>query len=110
MRLIDADVLAEIFSDRMEKIAERYGVYSSESGILSGAYTLLQSQPTIEPDRKSVLIIKSKVLMKKEQLEAYRKMFMEQKNDGVVLLPNAFDAQYVPNDVDVRINAADWMI
>ena len=47
MRLINADSLAEIFADRMELIAERYGVDSSEAGILSGAYKLLESMPTI---------------------------------------------------------------
>ena len=52
MRLIDADVLAEIFIDRMEKVTERFGFNSSEAGILAGAYKLLQSQPTIEPDFK----------------------------------------------------------
>lgn len=50
MRLIDADVLAEIFIDRMEKVKERFGFNSSEAGILSGAYKLLQSQPTIESE------------------------------------------------------------
>ena len=50
MRLINADSLAEIFADRMELIVERYGVDSSEAGILSGAYKLLESMPTITPE------------------------------------------------------------
>ena len=50
MRLINADSLAEIFADRMEKVAERYGVDSSEAGILAGAYKLLESMPTITPE------------------------------------------------------------
>ena len=68
---------------------------------------VIQALPSAQPEQKSVLIIKSNVLLKKEQLEAYRKMFMEQKNDGVVLLPSMFEAQYIPDDVDVRIDAAD---
>ena len=51
MRLIDADALAEIFANRMELIAERYGIDSSEAGILSGAYKLLESMPTITTDQ-----------------------------------------------------------
>ena len=46
-RLIDADALAEIYADRMCKVSERYGLDSSEAGILSGAYKLLESMPTI---------------------------------------------------------------
>ena len=42
--LIDADYLMEKFSDRMEKVAERYGVDSPEAGILAGAMKLLQRQ------------------------------------------------------------------
>ena len=42
--LIDADYLMEKFSDRIEKVSERYGVYSSEAGILAGAMKLLQIQ------------------------------------------------------------------
>ena len=45
--LIDVDALIEIYSDRMEKVAERYGVFSSEAGILSGAMKLVYAQPII---------------------------------------------------------------
>ena len=40
-RLIDADRLMRIYEDRLEKVADRYGVDSSEAGILSGAMKLL---------------------------------------------------------------------
>ena len=40
-RLIDADRLMRVYEDRLEKVADRYGVYSSEAGILSGAMKLL---------------------------------------------------------------------
>ena len=40
-RLIDADRLLKIYENRMEKVADRYGHYSSEAGILSGAMKLL---------------------------------------------------------------------
>ena len=46
-RLVDADKLMAIFSDRLEKVAERYGIDSSEAGILSGAMKLLESQTAI---------------------------------------------------------------
>lgn len=52
MRLIDADALLELYADRLEKLEERYGVYSSECGVLAGAMKLLEIQPTIEPERK----------------------------------------------------------
>ena len=52
MRLIDADTLLELYSDRLEKLEERYGVYSGECGVLAGAMKLLEIQPTIEPERK----------------------------------------------------------
>ena len=40
-RLIDADRLMRVYEDRLEKVADRYGVDSSEAGILSGAMKLL---------------------------------------------------------------------
>ena len=46
-RLVDADKLMAIFSDRLERVAKRYGIDSSEAGILSGAMELLESQMTI---------------------------------------------------------------
>jgi len=46
-RLVDADKLMAIFSDRLERVAERYGIDSSEVGILSGAMKLLESQTAI---------------------------------------------------------------
>ena len=52
MRLIDADALMNTYAERLELIAERYGVYSSECGILNGAMKLLETQPTIE-ERKT---------------------------------------------------------
>ena len=39
--LIDADRLMRVYEDRLEKVADRYGVDSSEAGILSGAMKLL---------------------------------------------------------------------
>ena len=51
-RLIDADALLELYADRLEKLEERYGVHSSECGVLAGAMKLLEIQPTIEPERK----------------------------------------------------------
>lgn len=40
-RLIDADRLMRVYEDRLEKVIDRYGVDSSEAGILSGAMKLL---------------------------------------------------------------------
>lgn len=40
-KLIDADRLMKVYEDRLEKVADRYGVDSSEAGILSGAMKLL---------------------------------------------------------------------
>ena len=40
-RLIDADRLMRVYEDRLEKVIDRYGRYSSEAGILSGAMKLL---------------------------------------------------------------------
>lgn len=40
-RLIDADRLMRVYEDRLEKVIDRYGVDSSERGILSGAIKLL---------------------------------------------------------------------
>lgn len=51
-RLIDADALLELYADRLEKLEERYGVHSSECGVLASAMKLLEIQPTIEPERK----------------------------------------------------------
>ena len=46
-RLIDADALLKIYSNRYEKLSERYGFDSSELGILCGASKLLDVQPTV---------------------------------------------------------------
>ena len=46
-KLIDADRLMKVYEDRVEKVADRYGVDSSEAGILSGAMKLLMIEPTI---------------------------------------------------------------
>lgn len=40
-RLIDEDRLMGIYEDRLEKVIDRYGMDSSEAGILSGAMKLL---------------------------------------------------------------------
>ena len=47
MRLIDADKLREIYSDRLPVILERYG-FGTEVGILCGAIKLLDVQPTVD--------------------------------------------------------------
>lgn len=52
MRLVDADALLELYADRLEKLEERYGIHSSECGVLAGAMKLLEIQPTIESERK----------------------------------------------------------
>lgn len=52
-RLIDADALMEIYTDRMEKLGAHYGPFASECGVLSGAMKLLCMQPTIAPERKT---------------------------------------------------------
>ena len=46
-RLIDADALLNIYSNRFELVSERYGLESSELGILCGAMKLLDSQPVV---------------------------------------------------------------
>lgn len=46
-KLIDADRLMRVYEDRLEKVADRYGVDSPEAGILSGAMKLLMIEPTI---------------------------------------------------------------
>ena len=45
-RLIDADVLMDIFADRLAK-AVRYGIDSAVAGAVSGAMKLLDVQPTM---------------------------------------------------------------
>ena len=47
MRLIDADKLREIYSDKMPVILEKYG-FRTEMGILLGAIKLLDEQPTVD--------------------------------------------------------------
>ena len=50
MRLIDGDILMDEYVDRLVKVSERYGIDSSEAGILSGAMKLLDSQPSAQPE------------------------------------------------------------
>ena len=45
--LIDADRLMRVYEDRLEKVVDRYGVDSSEAGILSGAMKLLMIEHEI---------------------------------------------------------------
>lgn len=52
MRAIDADVLMELYANRLELLGERYELDSSECGVLAGAMKLLEAQPTIE-ERKN---------------------------------------------------------
>ena len=47
MRLIDADKLREIYSDKIPVILERYG-FRTGMGILLGAIKLLDEQPTVD--------------------------------------------------------------
>ena len=47
-RHIDADVLINIFNDRLEKIRNRFGDYSREAGVLAGALHLIRVQPTAD--------------------------------------------------------------
>lgn len=58
MRLTDADVLMDLYANRLELLAERYGLDSSECGVLAGAMKLLEAQPTIE-ERKTGKWIKN---------------------------------------------------
>lgn len=46
-RLIDANVLMNIFADRLEKMPEWYGINSAVAGAVSGAMKLLYAQPTV---------------------------------------------------------------
>ena len=46
-RLIDADHLMEILADRLVKVSERYGVYSTVAGAVSGAMGLVDAQNVI---------------------------------------------------------------
>lgn len=52
MRLIDGDVLMELYANRLELLCERYGPDSSECGVLAGAMKLLEAQPTIDERKK----------------------------------------------------------
>ena len=52
MRAIDGDALKKIFENRLGLLMERYGVDSSEAGVLGGAIKLIDAQPTIRPERK----------------------------------------------------------
>lgn len=45
--LIDRSYLMAIYEDRFEKVVDRYGIDSSEAGILSGAMKLLMYQDVI---------------------------------------------------------------
>ena len=46
-RLIDADRLMRVYEDRLEKVIDRYGMDSSEAGILAGAMKLLMVESGI---------------------------------------------------------------
>ena len=52
MRLIDGNALMDLYANRLELLGERYGLDSSECGVLAGAMKLLEAQPTIE-ERKT---------------------------------------------------------
>lgn len=51
MRLIDADALIEVYANRLEILAQAYGVHSGICGALAGAMKLLETRPTIEPEQ-----------------------------------------------------------
>lgn len=57
MRLIDADTLMDIYANRLKLLAMRYGVDSTECGVLAGAMKLLETQRIVKdhPIRHYVL-------------------------------------------------------
>ena len=50
-----------------------------------------------------LLVIKSKVYLKPEQMEKWRRIFIDMKKQGTILLPYYFTAEVVPDDVEIKI-------
>lgn len=53
----------------------------------------------------SCLVVKTNMLLKEKELDDYYHAFINMKAMGVVLLPAGFEALYVPDDVEVKMEA-----
>lgn len=53
----------------------------------------------------SCLVIKTNMLLKEKELDSYYHAFVNMKAMGVVILPAGFEALYVPDDVEVKMEA-----
>lgn len=51
----------------------------------------------------SLVIIKADFLMKPKEYNETYKAFCKEKECGVILLPYGFDATYVPDDVEIKM-------
>ena len=55
-------------------------------------------------NKDKVLVIQANIIMKPDELEHFRKQFMKQKEEGVVMLPYFFDAVWADKE---QIEAAE---
>ena len=51
----------------------------------------------------SLVIIKADFLMKPKEYDETYKAFCKEKEQGVILLPYGFEATYVPDDVEIKM-------
>ena len=56
---------------------------------------------------KDVLVIKCRAVIKPEKLNEFREMFIEQKAEGVVVIPPDCEALVVPEDIEIRVEEDD---
>lgn len=52
-------------------------------------------------EQNGIIIVRSKILVKKEELEKARAVILEQASGGCVVLPACFEAQYIPPNVAI---------
>ena len=57
---------------------------------------LTDGMPTVL--RKQIIILETKIIMRREQMEALKRNVLEQMQDGVVLLPNYVEAKVADSD------------
>ena len=54
-----------------------------------------------------ILVIKYNALVKPETLEDLRKIFIKQKEDGVIVLPAMCEAVVIPDDVEIVVEGKE---
>lgn len=61
-------------------------------------------------NKKGVLVVKTEVFLKPDKLAIMQKKFIEQMNDGVVIIPDFCTAEYVPSDVTVEMEKCHELV